>query len=66
MYIGLFGLLWSAVVALVTSWITRIITKEEVGPMDPNLFIPVVARRMEKIWNKSVHSRETLKIEKRS
>lgn len=50
LYNGVFGLIATCVVGYVISWLIDKIAGTEKRPMNPNLFIPPLARRLEKQW----------------
>lgn len=58
LYNGVLGLICTFVVGYVVSLITRKVFNEELKPMDPNLFIPPVARRLERMWDKPLNMKE--------
>lgn len=55
LYNGVLGLLVTLIVGYLVSYVTRKITGEAVGPMDPNLFVPPLARKLEKQWDKPLN-----------
>lgn len=55
LYNGLVGLIITFVVGYIISYVTRKVTGEVIGPMDPNLFVPPLARRLEKRWDKPLN-----------
>lgn len=49
------GLLVTLFVGYSISYITRKVTGEVIGPMDPNLFVPPLAKRLEKRWDQPLN-----------
>lgn len=45
----------TVLVGYAVSYITRKVTGEEIRPMDPNLFIPPLARKLEKQWDRPLN-----------
>lgn len=55
MYNGVAGLLLTFIIGYVVSYVMRKITGEAVRPMDPNLFVPPLARKLEKQWDRPLN-----------
>lgn len=63
MYNGVFGLLLTLIVGYIVSYVTRKVTGEEIRPMDPNLFVPPLARKLEKQWDRPLNLKTISEIE---
>lgn len=63
MYNGILGLFVTLIVGYATSYVTRKITGEEIRPMDPNLFVPPLARRLEKQWDRPLNMKTLTEVD---
>lgn len=48
-------MLVTLIIGYAVSYVTRKITGEEIRPMDPNLFVPPLARKLEKQWDRPLN-----------
>lgn len=57
LYNGVIGFLVTMIIGYLISYISRKITKEEIRPMDTNLFVPPLAKKLEKLWDQPLNLR---------
>lgn len=56
LYNGVMGFLITMVIGYLVSYVARKVTGEVVAPMDPNLFVPPLAKKMERLWDKPLNT----------